>query len=86
MLITLAFDSKTLNISIHFLEPGEPEWCEAVDCTLPQAVHLCKISCSEPSWCRFADCSAALALKECKVSCNPKTITSEQPTTKPIGL
>ena len=46
-------------------KPGEPEWCDAVDCSNHDAVKVCTVSCSEPEWCRFADCSSSRSKETC---------------------
>ena len=87
--------TKLLSNIVHFLKPGEPEWCDAVDCSNHEAVKHCPVACSEPEWCRFSDCSASRSKETCKVSCeNENTATtitdqeitsSEQPKITPIG-
>ena len=60
------------DIFIHFFFStclGDPEWCNSVDCSSPDAKKSCPKTCLEPEWCKFANCSTQGALKACKTSC-----------------
>ena len=60
----------TLNI---YFTLDDPDHCQIADCTKPEAIKLCPVTCNdptEPSWCQGADCSYPEVEEKCKDTCS----------------
>ena len=65
---------NTLNI--YFIL-DDPNYCESIDCTKPEIVKLCPVTCNnptEPSWCQGADCAYPEVKEKCKDTCSHEGI------------
>ena len=76
-------DAVILLCPCYFLIPPlkEPNYCKFVNCTKPEAVKVCPLTCApepttteppEPEWCGIADCTISGVREHCKESCPSK--------------